>query len=517
MKIAGFCSGHDAAYCILNNGIPEIHNELERFNRIKDTRGDSMEFMFNTYKFGDIDYFTHCIGSKRDNDQWYKKSFDKCKKLGKWYDTGHHQAHAANAFYSSDFKEALIITIDGGGLDTFKNNQLRTCFTVWEGKDNKIKEIEIWPENELHLGGVWSKATKHIFNLSSRSPSQQGTVMGMAALGTPKYVDDFYPTIKEGGKLPPNWDKLNTIASTTEQGTFDVAASLQLATERVLKPIFDRFIKEHNPSNICLSGGVSLNCVLTGKLVEWYPNIKFYCDPVPYDAGLAIGSARYVYHDILDQPRIYNNPKNKTSYLGKCYSLDEVNNDLELFSSKVIIEKVTDEYVIDKLIAKNIISVFGGGSESGRRALGNRSILADPRHKETKDIVNEKVKHRQWFRPFAPSILKDEVINWFEYDIDSPYMSFAIPFKKNKINKVPAVVHFDNTARLQTVKEKENEWYYNFIKKFSLKTGVPILLNTSFNDREPIVETPEHAINCFLKTNIDYLYFRDYKLLISKK
>ena len=134
-----------------------------------------------------------------------------------------------------------------------------------------------------------------------------------------------------------------------------------------------------------------------------------------------------------------------------------------------------------------------------------------------KDVINAKVKHRQWFRPFAPSILKEEAKNWFVRDLNSPYMSFAIPFKEEMRSKVPAVVHHDGTGRLQTVTENNNKWYYNFIKKFHTKTGVPILLNTSFNDREPIVETPEHAINCFLKTNIDYLYFYDCGLLVSKK
>ena len=132
-------------------------------------------------------------------------------------------------------------------------------------------------------------------------------------------------------------------------------------------------------------------------------------------------------------------------------------------------------------------------------------------------IINEKVKHRQWFRPFAPSIIREEVKNWFEQDIDSPYMSFVIPFKKEVIDKVPAVVHFDGSARLQTVTENDNKWYYNFIKKFKEKTSVPIVLNTSFNDREPIVETPEHAINCFLRTDIDYLYFNEPKILLKKK
>jgi len=179
-------------------------------------------------------------------------------------------------------------------------------------------------------------------------------------------------------------------------------------------------------------------------------------------------------------------------------------------------ENINDKEIIELLCNQNIICVFGGSSESGRRALGNRSILADPRNNNMKDIINEKVKHRQWFRPFAPSILREEVKNWFEKDIDSPYMSFVLKFKEEVRDKVPAVVHFDGSGRLQTVTKNDNKWYYNFISKFKDKTGVPILLNTSFNDREPIVETPEDAIKCFKGTDIDYLYFYDYNILVSK-
>jgi carbamoyltransferase len=224
-----------------------------------------------------------------------------------------------------------------------------------------------------------------------------------------------------------------------------------------------------------------------------------------------------VWHHILGNSKIYNNPSNWNPYLGYTYSEKEIWFEIEKhFITESNYKIVNDDEVIDLLCEKNIISVFGGGSESGRRALGNRSILADPRHLEIKDIVNKKVKHRQWFRPFAPSILREDVKDWFAHDIGSPYMSFALSFKDGMAEKVPAVVHFDDTARLQTVKKEDNEWYYNFIKKFKDKTGIPMVLNTSFNDREPIVETPENAIDCFIRTNIDYLYFRDCGILVSK-
>ena len=204
--------------------------------------------------------------------------------------------------------------------------------------------------------------------------------------------------------------------------------------------------------------------------------------------------------------------------MGRSYDEKSIWFEVDKVSDKVSFEVVDDDYVVDLLTKDdNVISVFGGGSESGRRALGNRSILADPRSPGMKDIINEKVKHRQWFRPFAPSILRDEVKNWFVHDVGSPYMSLALKFKDGMSEKVPAVVHNDDTARFQSVRKDDNKWYYNFIKKFQGKTGIPIVLNTSFNDREPIVETPEHAINCFLRTDIDYLYFREYGILVKKE
>jgi carbamoyltransferase len=269
-------------------------------------------------------------------------------------------------------------------------------------------------------------------------------------------------------------------------------------------------------THLCLSGGTVLNSVFTGKIWDWFPHIKdIYIPPVPYDAGLAIGCGQYVLHTLKRSPRV-EWCDNATPYLGVVYSEEEVREALSEYD-EIIWTQASNSEICDLLMDENIVSVYGGGSESGRRALGNRSILADPRNPNMKDIVNEKVKHRQWFRPFAPSIMREEVSNWFTRDVNSPYMGFVLQFKKEKQDLVPAVVHFDGSARLQTVTKNDNEWYYNFLSEWNKKSGVPIILNTSFNDREPIVERPQHAINCFLKTNIDHLYFFDYGILVSKK
>ena len=539
MKIIGLHGGHDAAYAILENGLPSKHNELERFNREKGCRGDALKLFLKNENLDNIEYITtNSTGKWKQYYNYNPQSFLKYFPNSKLYIANHHQCHAANAFYTSPFEEALIITIDGGGsdyrdgrenswkdLDTYLgDNGIITATTFWKGKGNKITPLKMIDKGGFNIGLYWDICTYNIFGLN-RNPvkrGEEGTVMGMAAFGNPDKYLKYFGNLSNA-KLTRDWGPyemgfLRKEAEKSEQNKFDIAASLQKETEKVIKNLLDPFIREHSPKNICLSGGVSLNCVMIGKMLDWYPGINIFCDPIPHDAGLTLGSCRYVWHQVLDNPRIYNNSKNKSPYLGKNYSKNDILKSFSKVEDKVTYQKVNDDDVIDLLLKNdNVISLFGGGSESGKRALGNRSIVADPRNPEMKNIINKKVKHRQWFRPFAPSILEEETKNWFTHDVKSPYMSFAIPFKKDKISQVPAVAHSDGTARLQTVSKQNNSWYYNFIKKFNNKTGVPILLNTSFNDREPIVETPEHAIICFLRTDIDYLYFRDCNILLSKK
>ncbi len=544
MKILGFQSGHDVSYCILDNGIPIIHEELERFIREKEPMGDGLEMALQRIPeetLKNIKYFSH--GNPGGRTGSYKEKCGKedpekqMKDLikhndGKYFIVGHHQSHAANAFFSSNYDEALIVTIDGSGTDktnhndvtneSYETDSFSTAFTFWEGKGNKIKPILRIPMEKLTLGSPWRVYTREIFGLSSGHPHglAAGTIMAMASVGnSEKYYKDFYNAfINGGGGASPytmnNCKKYKEIAKISEQEKFDIAAGIQKATELVVYEIMKPMIDKYKPKNICFSGGVILNSVMMGKMYDWFKTENMYVCPVPYDGGLAIGSAQYIWHQILDNPRI-NWKDDCPSYMGVTYSKEEVINSLK--RNDVSYSEVTDENVLDLLDKQNIISVFHGGAESGRRALGNRSILADPRSPKMKDLINEKVKHRQWFRPFAPSILREDVKDWFIRDIESPYMSFVLPFKEEVKDKVPAVVHLDGTGRLQTVTENNNKWYYIFIKKWKTKTGVPIILNTSFNDREPIVETPEHAINCFVGTNIDYLYFSDYNILVKKK
>lgn len=520
-KIVGFQSGHDVAYCILENGIPVIHEELERISRKKMEYGDGLKLFFSRNpNADDIKYFTfgnigviessHYKNVCKDKESEKKMHQLIAKNQGDFFEFGHHLSHAANAFYTSDFDRALIVSIDGFGQE---EGCVPTSFTLDEGIGNRIKRIRIFDAKQVQVGRIYNLSTKWIFGLSVGFPNgdQAGTVMAMSTLGEPKYTDLF-------SDFDTNRDKLTRLARSSEQEKFNVAASLQSYTEKTVYFYLNKYINGSHHENICFSGGVSLNCVLLAKIKQWFPQIKgVFCDPVPYDAGLALGSARYLWHHVLGHPRIKNKIKNQSPYLGRIYQLSDIKQALSDHSYKLLYQKALDKDVLGHIANQKIVSVFGGGSESGRRALGNRSILADPRNDSMKKIINDKVKHRQWFRPIAPAILEEKISEWFENPIPSPYMSFALRFKNEAKAKVPAVVHFDGTGRLQTVSKSSNPWFHSFLKKWERFSGVPILINTSFNDREPIVETPHDAILCFLRTNIDHLYFFDYGILVSKK
>tara|TARA_A100001011_G_scaffold400602_1_gene516722 strand:+ start:3409 stop:5949 length:2541 start_codon:yes stop_codon:yes gene_type:complete len=541
--IVGFQSGHDVSYCLLKNGKPLIHEELERFTRVKEELGDGLKMFFDAkhhLHHKNIKYFTFGNFGGRQK-KWGNNTSDtlsnsKMNKLlnknkGQFIELSHHMTHAANAFFSSNFENSLILTIDGGGSESEKTT---TCATIYEGKNNAIKKVNVFNAGELNLASGWNLITK-LFELSIGFPkgNQAGTVMAMASMSdSEKYVEPLVELMtntglqKEYFQLGIESIKLSDLKKNklvakifgtqkfSEQDKFDIASSLQKASEFIVKETLEKFLGQH--INLCVAGGCALNSVIIGKIQDWFNQIEnIYVPPVPYDSGLAIGSAQFLWHQILGNKRI-KWKDNFTPYLGRKYNEEDIKKTLNKFKDFITFNKVDDEKIIKNLDNQKIVSVFGGGSESGRRALGNRSIIADPRNEKMKEIINEKVKHRQWFRPFAPSILKEETGNWFEKNVSSPYMTHVIKWKKDKKNLVPAVVHFDGSARLQTVTENDNSWYYNLIKKWEKKTGIPVVLNTSFNDSEPIVESPEDAIRCFLKTNIDNLYFFDCQILVSK-
>lgn len=517
---------HDSSFAIFENNELVLHEELERINRIKETNDCIITHLENSGY--NLDEFDKILTYPHGNSSWYSPKYLQYKSLNpsRCLEIGHHKTHAANAFFSSDFEESLILTIDGGGWDDFDGNGYITTsdITLWEGNGNKLTCLhhsEHTPPHLPNLGTLWASYLEHIYGLSKWGPPygcQAGTVMAMAAHGDINSLENIMGEVLYGGHAIGRKDLFSPKniygEISDEQFKFNVALYIQETTERVVKNFLTPYFEKKQYKNLCVAGGVALNCVMMGKIQEWFPSLEnVYVPPVPYDAGNAIGCGQFYIHSIMNEPR-KKYPLQSSPYLGRIYSNELILKTIQ--ENNCNFKEVTDDEIIDLIVEQKIVSVYGGGSESGRRALGNRSILADPRSNEMKDLINQKVKHRQSFRPFAPSILREEVSNWFVRDIDSPYMAFAIKFKEEVKHLVPAVVHKDGTGRLQTVSQSDNEWYYNLIKKFHIKTNVPILLNTSFNDREPIVETPQDAINCFMKTNIDYLYFRDVKILITK-
>jgi len=543
MKVAGIWPGHDCSFCILDEGLPVIHAELERYNREKSPPGDAVTFMFDRSSINAKECVHIASVHPMKKTKQYIESFKLAQETvekngGSIHFFSHHRSHAANAFYSSNFNDAIVLTIDGGGVED--ENGGETACTIWYGKDRTMKNVKTFKPYEINIGGVWTRITRYVFKLQNGWPlgGEEGTVMAMAAFGdSKKYYQDFLKmlttdiipsSVKPHNQPPgatsdadpqhPYLEPWAAIARKSEQDKFDLAAGLQLATEDLLKQII-KFAIDTSPTkskNLCISGGVALNSVAMGKIKSWFPNQieNVYIPPVPYDGGLPIGAAQIVWHEILGNPRI-EWQHNFTPYLGEIWGEEHFYNVVKNFP--VDVSDCNLDQMTDLLAEGKIVAVFNGKSESGRRALGNRSILADPRRTDMKDIINEKVKHRKWFRPFAPSVLEQDANDWFLDYQESPYMQFVLKFKEEKKHLVPAVVHQDGTARLQTVRKEDNEWYFNFLLKWKEKSGVPIILNTSFNDREPICEDVSHSIKCFLGTKIDHLYFPEYSKILTRK
>jgi len=464
------------------------------------------------------------------------------KSKDKLFFSEHHMSHAASAFFPSPFNEAIILTADGVG-------EWATS-TVAIGKDNNI-EIK----KEIHfphsLGLLYSAFT---YYTGFKVNSGEYKLMGLAPYGEPKYsnkIKDNLIDIKDDGSFKLNQDyfsyatgltmtneKFNNLFgekprnSKNERITqfhMDVAASIQNVTEEVMLKMSRSLRKEYNLKNLCLAGGVALNCVANGKILEEKIFEKIWIQPAAGDAGGSLGAALALWYIEKDKERkVYNFDQMQGSYLGPEYFQDEIDKKLKEIGANydVLNEEELLNKTVEDLSKGKAIGWFQGRMEFGPRALGGRSILGDPRSETMQRDLNLKVKYRESFRPFAPSVLSDDVSEWFNINEESPYMLLVSNINKNKqiemnndqkklfgINKlnvkrseIPAVTHVDYSARIQTVSKKNNPKYFKLLKKFKEKTGCPVLINTSFNVRgEPIVNTPIDAFNCFMGTSLDIL------------
>ena len=450
---------------------------------------------------------------------------DKLKYKGKVYFIPHHLSHAGASYYSSQFKDAAILTIDGVG------EYQTTAF--WKGKKNELKLLKSidFPDS---LGLLYSTFTAF---LGFKVNDDEYKVMGLAAYGKPKYVNKIYKLIdvKTDGsfkmeqayfgyresfrmwsdKFEKLFGKPRSPEGIMTQKHKDIAASLQLVTEDIYFKILNHLFEITGSENLCLSGGVALNALANGKIYSNTPFKNIYVFGAAGDSGGALGSALFTYFDILKNKR---KPSVNDLYLGSSYSNSEIEKELKRY--KLDFQKFKEEELISKtaklLSQGKIIGWFQGRMEFGPRALGSRSILSSTNPRIMKEKVNI-IKVREQFRPFAGSILQEKVQDYFEVPEKnhwSPFMIFCFIVRKEKRKELSAIVHKDNTCRIQTV-NKDNGRYYKLIKKYHNLTGIACILNTSFNLKgEPIVENPKQAIEDFLKTKMDYLAIGDY--LVSK-
>ena len=469
----------------------------------------------------------------------HDKDFKDDKKI---FFSDHHLSHSASAFFPSPFEEAVILTADGVG------EWATTTVAIGKGNNLEIKKEIYFPHS---LGLLYSAFT---YYTGFKVNSGEYKLMGLAPYGMPIYEDkiiDKLIDIKEDGSFHLDQSYFNYATGLTmtnkkfdslfgqkvrdakheklTQFHMDIAASIQKVTEDIMIKLTKSLKKEFNTSNLCLAGGVALNCVANGKILKEKIFDNIWVQPAAGDAGGSLGAALALWHIEQNNPRkIDHNDSMQGSYLGPEYLQKEIEEQLDKAGAKYEIFK--DEELLDKtatdLSNEEAIGWFQGRMEFGPRALGGRSILGDPRSEKMQKNLNLKVKYRESFRPFAPSILKEDLSEWFDINVDSPYMLMVANINKDKTIKmtedqknlfgidklnvkrseIPAVTHVDYSARIQTVHKETNEKYFRLIEKFKEKTNCPILINTSFNVRgEPIVNTPLDAFNCFMGTDLDKL------------
>ncbi len=555
---------HDSSAAIIENGRLIAAVEEERFTRIKHD---------NSFPFKSIDYCLKETGitiTQVDCIAFYEKpliKFDRVisqfihsfprgfsafnqtmpswlteklrirkilkKKLkfkGKVFFIEHHLAHAASSYLISPFNEAVILTMDGVG-----EWSSTTCGYAKNSEINLEKEIK-FPHS---LGLLYSTVTAY---LGMSVNNSEYKVMGLAAYGKPEHYDKFKKLIdiKEDGSFALNMDYFSyhykmsmpskkfieefgparKAKDEMTQKHKDISASVQKLTEDILFKILNNLHEKYKIDNLCIAGGVALNSVANGKILSSTPFKKIFIQPAAGDGGTSVGAAFYVYNTVLKNPRDF---VLKDAYLGPGFSTEEIKNYLN--KNQVKYTEFKDDIELIKTTAKliyenNVVGWFQGRMEFGPRALGSRSILSNPCNPKMQEILNIKVKHREKFRPFAPVVCEDDAPKFFECDIPIPeptdFMLMVYPIKAKYHKDIPAVTHVDGSGRLQTIRKFQNQKYYDLIKEFGKLSGIPILINTSFNIRgEPIICNPEDAYMCMMGTGIDYLVMD--KFLIKRE
>ncbi|MGK9477652.1 carbamoyltransferase family protein [Melioribacter sp. OK-6-Me] len=544
--------GHAVNFCLEYEGIKISDVDLVAFYDKPFLKFERLLETYLTFAPKGITSFLSAMPVWIKEKLWIKEQIkERLNYDGKILFPEHHQSHAASAFFPSPFKEAAFLTIDGVGEWT------TTSYGI--GKENKITILADikFPHS---IGMLYSAFT---YYTGFKVNSGEYKVMGLAPYGTPKYVDLIYDNLidlKDDGSFRLNMDYFNYCTGLTmtnskfdklfggkprkpesklTQREMDLAASVQVVIEEVILRMARHIKNETNMKNLCLAGGVALNCVANGKLLRENIFDDIWIQPAAGDAGGALGAALFGWYQYLNNDRNVDevNDSQNGSLLGPRFDNEYIEDYLK--KNNIPFQKLSDEEIIDKtaeLISQgNVVGWFRGRMEYGPRALGARSILGDARDPSMQKNMNLKIKFRESFRPFAPSVLEEKATEFFNIDRPSPYMLLVADVKEEKrvnhtadgnlfgIDKlnvirsvIPAVTHVDYSARIQTVDKKRNPDYYKLISKFEELTGCPVIVNTSFNVRgEPIVRTPEEAYRCFMRTNIDFLVLENF--LLDKK
>jgi carbamoyltransferase len=468
---------------------------------------------------------------------------DPAKIAAKFHRIEHHQAHLASAFFVSPFERAALLSADG--LGDFAS----TMWGTGEGGRMKIDGAIAFPHS---LGLFYSAVTQYLGFLKF---GDEYKVMGLAAYGEAEQLEAFRDIVRANGdgfrlgldyfthhRSGPemSWadaDKTPTMGrmfseamerrlgpkrnpeEPLEQRHRNLASALQARLEEVYLGMLKKLAERTGLKAVCLAGGVAFNCVANGKIFDTTGFEQVYVHPAAGDGGLAVGAAFFVWHQILGKPRSFVMDH---AYWGPGYTRDEIRHAIDasgLPQNGWRVEELAEDHLMQRTAAivadGKILGWFQGRAEWGPRALGNRSIVADPRRPEMKEILNQRIKHREIFRPFAPSILAESTGEWFEKSHPSPFMTLAYSVRPGKRDKIPAPTHVDGTGRLQTVTREANPRYWSLIKAFEQLTGLPVVLNTSFNDNEPIVCRPEEALDCFQRTQMDALVLGDFLITRS--
>jgi carbamoyltransferase len=550
------CNIHESSAALVKNGVLVAAAEEERFTRIKhDNRfpSHSIEYCLREagISIGELSYagfywqpwkgvlkrlwwlvryFPASLETFRSGKNWRGSTGTLASHLavplklwrmgfrGRFYFIDHHVSHAASAFFVSPYRSAAILTVDLCGED---------CTTLLaHGRDNRITPVRrFYLPNSL---GIFYAALTQF--LGYRANSDEYKVMGLAPYGRPTLADKVATMVRfEKGQLcnDNSWFAFHTGSGTCYSQRFvaefgppcrgeehvdaepyrNLARSGQDVLENVLHELVAWAKSETGEDALCLAGGVALNAVANGKLLDRQVFRNIWVQPAASDAGCSLGIPFYIWHEILGNPRESDRRfVMDHAYLGPEYSEPQIQDAIRAHGLQVRCSADIAHDVARLLSEGHVIGWYQGRMEWGPRALGNRSILADPRRGDMKDVINRKIKFREPYRPFAPSVLEEEVGSYFNLAGSSPFMTFVCRVRDDRRTLIPAVVHVDGTARIQTVSRAHNPRFWSLISEFKALTGVPVLLNTSFNVKgEPIVCTPQDAVRCFLKTEIDYL------------